>query len=244
MPWTLPHTDEERLALAKGYPYTAPPSSYLFRDGAVHNLRHAAFSGRTPVLAHGSNRAPEQLARKFARFSGAASEIPVTYVWLDGYDIVYSAHITRYGAIASTLRAAPGCRVRVALTWLDPPQLERMHETEGNYRFGHLANVGVTSEAGPVPAVRGLHLYLSEHGCLAENARPIGLAAVAAEGRNHAAHAQESALDLVRGHLAPDVSLDAFILGSVADAALRRERIARLRALAALPDEAPHFREA
>jgi len=244
MPWPLPDSEEERLALAKAYPYSAPPCSYLFRDGEVHDLRHAQFAGRTPVLAHGSNRAPEQLARKFSRFSGSASAIPVTYVWLDGYDIVYSAHITRYGAIASTLRAAPGCRARVALTWLDPPQLDRMHETEGNYRFGHLEGVAVTSEAGPDPAAQGIHLYLSEHGCLAENARPIGMAAVAAEGRNYAAHAQESALEIVRGYLAPDMSLDAFILDSVADEALRQERIARLRTLAALPDEAPHFRQA
>ncbi len=243
MPWTLPDTDAERLALANGYPYAAPLNSYLFRDSRTHDISSADYTGRVPVLAHGSNRAPEQLARKFARFTGAASEIPVTYVWLDGYDVVYSAHITRYGSIASTLRAAPGCRVKVALTWLNRPQLERMHETEGNYRFGHLDGVGVTSEEGPPLGRNRIALYLSEHGCLADDAQPVGLAAIASEGRGHPTRTQGEALEFARRCLAPELPLESFILGSIADEGLRRTRVARLREIASIPETAPHFRQ-
>src|SRR5918992_1771889 len=130
-PWTLPDSEHELLLLAKAYPFPAPSVSYLFRDGQAHTIDEARFEGRVPVIAHGSNRSPEQLRRKFDRFSGAAGEIPVTLSWLDEYDIVYSAHITTYGSIASTLQHVPGCRARVAITWLNDAQLTRMHETEG-----------------------------------------------------------------------------------------------------------------
>ena len=90
MPWKLPESDRELLALAKSYPFPAPEGSYLFSGGEAGPIAPADFAGRVPVLAHGSNRSPEQLRRKF----GTAAEIPVTYGWLADYDVVYSAHIT------------------------------------------------------------------------------------------------------------------------------------------------------
>src|SRR3546814_1587568 len=77
MPWALPETDDALLRPAKGYPYAAPAGSYLYRDGASKPLEGSLdpdlMAGRVPVIAHGSNRAPEQLHRKFGHLAGAAS---------------------------------------------------------------------------------------------------------------------------------------------------------------------------
>lgn len=240
VPWALPDDPAERLAIAKGYPYHAPARSFLYRHDEVRPIEEADFARRTAVLGHGSNRSPSQLARKFAHFEGPDAEIPVTYAWLDGYDVVYSAHVTTYGAIASTLQHAPGCRVRVAVTWLDTVQLERMHETEGHYAFGRLEGVPVAPEAGPPADGHHLMMYLSDHGCLLRAGAPIGLAAVQAEGRAHPALDQEQALALVRDRLAADTDLDRFILDSIADPELRWRRIEHLRAHATA-SRVPHF---
>jgi hypothetical protein len=244
-PWTLPDHPEERLALAKGYPYGAPARSYLFQDGAAHPLDAGGgddlWAGRWAVIGHGSNRAPEQLARKFRHFSGDASRIPVTYVWLAGYDVVYSAHVTTYGAIASNLTHAPGCRVRVALTWLTAQQLERMHETEGNYAFGRLQGVELETEAGPDARNTDIHMYLSDHGCLLDPAgRPIGLDAVEAADRPHPAMDQPAVQRLVRDRLDGQADLDTFILHAVADGQTRWQRIQALKAHRR-ESHVPHF---
>ena len=247
-PWKLPSDPAHRLAIAKGYPYDAPANSYLFRDGRAHPLSDSRqadpFAGRLAVLGHGSNRAPSQLARKFAHFEGAASEIPVTYVWLDDYDVVYSAHVTAYGAIASNLTHAPGCRVRVALTWLDDRQLERMHETEGSYAFGRLAGASISTDAGPDAADTEIRMYLSDHGCLLDQGAPVGIASVRALRRPHPAVDQPRVQQLVYDKLARqielDQDLDRFILHAVADPNTRMHRI-RALAAHAQPSHVPHF---
>jgi hypothetical protein len=247
-PWKLPSDPAHRLAIAKGYPYDAPTNSYLFRDGRAHPLSaataRAPFTGRWAVLGHGSNRAPGQLARKFAHFEGAASEIPVTYVWLDDYDVVYSAHVTAYGAIASNLTYAPGCRVRVALTWLDGRQLERMHETEGAYAFGRLAGAAIATDAGPDAAHTDVHMYLSDHGCLLDRGAPVGIESVRAVGRPHRTLDQPAVQQLVYAKLGRqpegDGDLDTFILHAVADPNTRMHRI-RALAAHAQPSHVPHF---
>src|SRR3546814_11083724 len=87
-------------------------------------------AGRVPVIAHGSNRAPEQLHRKFGHLAGAASAIPVTRTWPGDHDVVYSAHVPRYGSLSATLHRAPGTRVQVYVTWLTHTQPPPMPETE------------------------------------------------------------------------------------------------------------------
>lgn len=169
MPWALPQSDDERLALAKGYPFDTPGWSYLFRDGAAQPLETgvvsaALFSGRTPVIGHGSNRSPVQLRRKYGR----EAIIPVSRAWLGDYDVVYSAHVTQYGSIAANLRHTPGARVEIFVTWLDAPQLLRMHETElggENYHYGRMEGVELTLEVGPDAVLTEVYVYLSTRGC-------------------------------------------------------------------------------
>lgn len=245
MPWRLPDSEDGLLALAKGYPFPAPDGSYLFRRGAAEPLAAGdrsddLYRDRVPVLAHGSNRSPEQLERKF----GETAEIPVTVGWLSGYDVVYSAHITQYGAVASTLHHAPGVRARVSLTWLSPAQLDRMHETEGpsNYRYGRLQDIALRLEAGPAPAIAHCTVYLSTNGCLERNGAPVGLAAVTAEGRQYEALGQEDALAHVRDRYRPHLDLDDMILRKIRDRALRTALVDEMRAQA-VPPAAPHFEE-
>ena len=243
MPWKLPEGEAELLRLAKSYPYEAPRASYLFAQGTArplntHGHDRRLFDGRVPVIAHGSNRAPAQLARKY----GPAAEIPVSLGWLAAHDVVYSAHMTRYGAIASTLRHAPGVKARGAITWLDPGQLKRMHETEGSetYRFGYLRRIELHLEDGSGARLTEAGVYLGQKGCLAHEAGPVGLAAVTAEGRPHKALHQEAALDLVRARHRPAMTLDQMILEAVADRE-RRQALVRDMGAHALPVASPHF---
>ena len=244
MPWPLPADDDARLTLAKTYPFPAPEDSFLFAEGrhttlaAGRAVADSLFAGRTPVLAHGSNRSPEQLARKY----GDAAVIPVTRGWLNDYDVVYSAHITQYGAVASTLHYAPGTRSRISINWLDGRQLARMHETEGpsNYQYGELVGVDLVLEVGPAERLFEVWIYLSTNGCLARDGAPVSLAAVGAEGRPHRALPQEGALGHVRQRHRPDTGLDEMILRAVADRDYRQSLVAEMRA-AAVPASAPHF---
>jgi hypothetical protein len=248
MPWALPETDDALLRLAKGYPYAAPAGSYLYRDGSSAALGGALdpglFAGRVPVIAHGSNRAPEQLHRKFGHLRGEASVIPVTRAWLSDHDVVFSAHMTRYGAISATLHEAPGTQVQVYVTWLTEAQLPRMHETEigaGNYGYGRMGGVKLAIEGGP--EIAEAFVYLSVHGCLAdpENAgAPLALAAVPAEARVHRAVDQEAALGVLhRAHHA-DIALDAMILANIRNLEQRRRLVEALQA-SAVPWSVPGF---
>jgi len=253
LPWELPTTDPELLALAKGYPYEHPGSSYLYRDGAASPLSEAdgaRFDGRTPVIAHGSNRSPAQLRRKFDYLAGDDSEIPVTRAWLCDHDVVYSAHITRYGAIAANLQHAPGVRVELFVTWLDAVQLERMHATEfgsETYVYGHLTGVVLDLEHGPVPSLNRASVYLSKRGCLTDHhqdhsPQAIGLAAVPAEGRPYRSLAQGEVLAYVQDRFGGDEHLDDHILETVRNNDRRQELVAAMTATA-VPPAAPHFEE-
>lgn len=214
-----------------------------------------SFQGRTPVIAHGSNRAPEQLARKYtsdpdpalkpgpAQAPAGTDEIPVTLTQLHDYEVVYSAHMTRYGAVAANLQHAPGAQVEVFITWLNPAQLQRMHDTELGgeiYRFGRLNDVKLVQPEGPIPPLKNVFVYLSRAGCLRVKDQPAGISAISAANRRFPALSQLEALEAVRRQFCPDRELDAFILAVIADPDLRRGVIEALRA-DAVALEAPHF---
>lgn len=170
----LPEPPAERLKLAYGYPYAIPDPGYLLQDGRVAELRDACFEGRLPVLAHGSNRAPEQLGRKFPK-----GQIPVTKGWLKDHIVVYAACLTRYGACPSLLWSFRGAEVQVSINWLTPEQLGIMHRTEGNYAFGRL-EADFRPEEGPEPEI--LHVYHGHPGALLLDGNVTALSAATARG--------------------------------------------------------------
>jgi hypothetical protein len=49
------------------------------------------------------------------------------------YDVTYSPLISSYGSCTASLAASPGSAVEIYSTYLTPPLLQRMHETEGGY---------------------------------------------------------------------------------------------------------------
>lgn len=221
MSWPLPQSANDLLGLAYGYPFAAPNQGFLLRDGVINPLEEACFNDRIPVLAHGSNRAPSQLARKFPE-----GEIPVTRGGLRDFTVVYAACLTRYGACPSLLLPCPGSRVRLALTWLTRAQLKVMHLTEGSYGFGDLT---ADYEAEEGPSVDHVYLYHSPHGALLLDGEPRCLAAVEAYGKiTWPRLAQKQMLSAIQRLLGIEGSLDDFALGVIRDPTERRRLIRRL----------------
>jgi hypothetical protein len=222
----IPDSPAERLDRAKGYPFGHPDRSYLFRAGGPEPLDDVAtrIRGRVPVIASGSNAAPDQLARKFAGLE-VPVEVPVTRVVLADFDSVYNAHITSYGSVSATLHPSPGTRLTTFITWLAEAELEVMHATEQpgvNYHYSRLT--GIAAEADGIGAMDTVFAYISVVGCLAHEGDPVSLAEVPAEGRRFKAVAQTEVLALVRDRTAPGADLDSFILEHIADETVRHGR--------------------
>ena len=120
------------------YPFGVPQESYLWKHGEVlplENFGEAEATGRIAVLAIGSNASPRQLNRKFLGepwmpAEGPECEIAVAKVTVVGVDVVYAAHLARYGSIPVTVVDSPGTKVSLFITWLTNRQFERMNETE------------------------------------------------------------------------------------------------------------------
>jgi hypothetical protein len=220
---------ENRLAIAKGYPYRVPTTSFVYVDGRAEPLEQGLDrNGRIPVIGYGSNRAPEQLARKFAGWP-KGTRVPVTLARLADHDVVYGAHFTAYGALPAVLAASGDTEVEVSVTWLTETQLIRMHATEGpsNYRFARLD--GIAMEVAGYGRVETAWAYLGRRGALAVDGRPVPLAKVRAANRRSAPRDQEAVLGLARDRLAPDAALDPFILQTVACRITRQHRSERLQ---------------
>ena len=213
------------------YPYPAPPHSYLYdaaRPGGWAPLPADAglLEGRTPVLAVGSNRAPERLAQKFAeRHPGA--RIPVTLARLRGFDSVYCAHVTSYGSIPATLHPSPGTTVTLHVTWLADDELATMHETEQpgvNYHYARLDGIDLALDGGA--RLDSVYAYLSVHGAALDRGAPVALAAIEATARRFVARPQAAMLAALAAQIAPGADLHDFIRANVGfddDSVRRRE---------------------
>ena len=207
-------------------------SRHLRRIG-VHNPD--GLSQRSPVMALGSNASPEQLARKFAGVDDDVI-IPVLRGGLADFDVVYAAHFASYGAIPATLEASAGTTAEIAVVFLNPAQLARMHGTEAlgaNYVYGRLG--GIFLDVDGLAPLSEAFVYLTLHGCAMLTDRPLALSSVTAHHRRFQAQPMASMLALARDHLAPGLGLDAFILETIDDETLRRERTAALRRSAQRP---------
>lgn len=236
------HPRAQDLLRALNYPYARPARSFLFAGGAPHPIaalgRHH-LAGRTPVIGYGSNAAPEQLLRKYGDDCNTA--IPVLTARLLGFDTVYSAHVTRYGALPATLIESADTEITIGLLWLTDPQLRRMHETESlaaNYDYVVLSEIAL--EADLVGTVREAGAYIGLHGHLIDTGLdrpegsaerrggPIALAAVAARGRRFPALDETEALAHAMARLDLDLSLEEFVLRLIDDEPFRvscRERL-------------------
>lgn len=183
---------------------------------------------RIPVLAYGSNGAPEQLARKFANHDDRV--FVVVRARLADFDVVYAPHFTRYGTIPATLAPSAGTSVSVSITYLSPAQRDHMHDTEisaGNYTFGRLAGIALVPHGRA--KMSDCWVYVSPHGSLDVSSAPVALAAVPAEGRRFQPLVTPDVLNHARDRLKPGADLDQFIGETIADHTLRRSRTRALR---------------
>jgi hypothetical protein len=188
------------LKRALAYPYATPDRSYLYLDGEARELPGAGpdLSARVPLLSYGANAASDALARKLAPLPGV--EMPVMRAELEGFDVVYSAHVAPYGAVPATLRESPGTTAPVFLIYPTEEQRALLTASEPNY---------------DLVEVNGIATYRSKHGCLSLDGSPIALAAVRSAGRTLPELDEAAVLERVRAHLAPDSSLEQFVCDCV-----------------------------
>ena len=208
-----------RLARARGYPYPYPGRSYVWQSGDVTDFDLGMTEGRTAVLAVGSNRAPSRLDQKY--IGKYEVPIPVQHARLKDFDIVYAAHLTRYGSVPAMLQRAPGTTVELAVTWLDDEQLEIMHATEGGYYYAEIEGVDLTYDDGT--RADSVHLYVGREGHLVHEAQPVALIEIDGEDRPHAARNTAQVLEIVHQRVAPDMPHDDFILRVIEDTGFRRD---------------------
>lgn len=217
--------DPERAAAilkrALEYPYATPDRSYLYLDGEARELPPGGpdLTGRTPLLSYGANSAPEALARKLASLPGV--ELPVLRAELEGFDVVYSAHVSPYGAVPATLKESPGTTAPVFVIHPTPEQWALLVASEPNY---DLVELPVCLAMGDKPATRPVQLYRSKHGCLSFDGSEVALAAVRSTGRTLPELDEPAVLERVRGHLEPGLSLEEFV-----HACIERDGIKPLR---------------
>jgi hypothetical protein len=206
---------EELVRRALAYPYDPPARSFV-QAGACTlplPLEGVDLTARRALLAYGANASPEALTRKLAALP--PRPIPVLRVALSGWDVVYSAHVTRYGAVPAAVVASPGTVASVHLVFADDEQLAALAATEGqNYRLEQLADFGAELEiGGDGPAE--IDAFISVHGPLLLDGSPVALAAIPARDRAFPALTTPEMIDRVRAVLHPELSLTEFVLHHV-----------------------------
>jgi hypothetical protein len=220
-----PLTAGEILARAVAYPYEAPLRSFIQLGARTADLppQGADLSGRRPLLSYGANASPQVLTRKLATLP----EVPLPFLRaeLDEFDVVYSAHISPYGAVPSTLQRSPGTRAPVFVAYPTPEQEQLLTATEPNYELRELADLVLRTETGE--EIVTADAYVSRHGCLALDDTEVALAAIEAVERRFPALGEVEVLERVRHVLAPELDLERFV-GSSLDPGLAATRTAVL----------------
>jgi len=206
--------DPERAAAilrrALEYPYATPDRSYLYRDGEARELPPDGpdLGARTPLLSYGANSAPEALARKLAPLPGV--ELPVLRAELEDFDVVYSAHVSPYGAVPATLKESPGTATPVFVIHPTAEQRALLMASEPNY---------------DLVEVKGIAAFRSKHGCLSVDGSEVALATIRSVGRTLPELDEPAILERVRAHLEPELSIEQFIHACVKRGGIRPLRI-------------------
>jgi hypothetical protein len=198
----------EALRRALDYPYAIPSRSYLqagaktLEPGEVE----VDLDERVPLLAYGSNASPQVLAAKLA---AAPDPVPVVRTALRDFDVVYSAHISRYGAVPATLSRSPGTEVTAFVAYLTAEQLRLVSATEPNYDLARFDRPSCALEKGDAPVE--LSVYVSRHGSLRLDSSEVALAAIEARERRLPAMGQRQVLERLRDALCPERTLGEFV---------------------------------
>jgi len=151
-----------------------------------------------------------------AKLASTRVPVPVLSATLSGFDVVYSAHVSRYGAVPATLRRSCGTEVGAFVAHLTAEQMRLVAFTEPNYLLGKLLGAPCRPEDRPPLAPLA---FLSRHGCLRLDGSALALAAIEARRRQLPAIGQREALERVRDLVRPGRDLERFVIDCVDAAA-------------------------
>jgi hypothetical protein len=213
------------LERAMGYPYPVPSQPFVqLGHGTLDPAEvDVDWGERLPLLAYGSNAAPKALAHKLALSDDPVLVVPA---WLYDFDVVYSAHISPYGAVPAALQHSPGTVARVHVVHLTREQLVLVSATEPNYEPTVLETVDCRLDDDR--RLSELSAYISRHGCLLIDGSEVALSSVRATGRKFAELSEPEVLEYVRALACPAESLETFVLANVTDPDLAGRRSAQL----------------
>jgi hypothetical protein len=196
------------LERAVGYPWTRPLGSYRLTGGEIELLEDLTAGereqvlgqflsdarGRLPVLAIGSNAAPETLERKFAHFLEEDDRAVLALTGrLHDFDVGVAPQPTIYGSMPATLFPSPGTEVCATVLWVTPTQFTQLAWSELSYRLGKLRTRFDVDEGEA--SFDEVLVFISRFGAFCVNERPVALAAIPASGRTAQALTQEQLLD-------------------------------------------------
>jgi len=220
---------KQALEIALGYPYERPSSSFVISNGTVEELTSSFdHTNRVPVIACGSNGAPEQLLRKFK--NNSEEPVIVTFATLTDFVCCYSAHISGYGAIPTTLVPMLGVQTECHITWLTIDQLEKMHETEAlgrNYRYSKLESISINCEING--QLNAAYAYIGIHGNLVHSNAPVALSEIPFTCDLSLPRLSQRALqELMIEKLSLKISVEKFIQENIEDTDLRIQRVRAL----------------
>ncbi|MGD9736964.1 MAG: hypothetical protein AB7V58_15375 [Solirubrobacterales bacterium] len=197
------------LAHAVGYPWERPPGSYELREGEARLLSslpeeerealieryRAPAAGRVPLLAIGSNAAPEVLERKFAHFEAPEDRAVLALTgWLRDFDVGPAATVALYGSMPATVFPSAGTEVSSTVLWVTAAQFTQLTWSELTYWLGRLRTPFAVE--GAEAGFEEVLVYVSRFGAFCPDGEPLALAAVPARGRSAAALTQEQLLAL------------------------------------------------
>jgi hypothetical protein len=247
--------DEGTIARALAYPWERPLGSYLLgadgveafeamaperREGVLASFT-GADGGRLPVLAIGSNAAPEALERKFAHFGREEDRAVLALTGrLREFDVGVAAQPTMYGSLPATLFPSPGTRVSATLLWVTPAQFTQLTWSEFTYRLGRLRAHFEVEETGA--GFDQVLVFVSRFGAFSPDGEPVALAAIPAAGRVAPELSEEQLLDrAAQLALGPGADAATLIRAIFARPAATAERVAATVHKAALPFSSPHW---
>ena len=198
-------------------------------SGALGNLMTALYPDdraaqaewleeRVIVLAHGSNSAPERLLQKFPGGDGVPEIVPVLKARISDWSVVYAAALSGYASIPATLLEVPGASAEVHVTLLTRRQLEIMNATEDlgvEYDLHRLSSSLLYLEDLHAPSGLEVDAYISLHGAMRLEGRPVALAAVPQAGHGFEALAQSDMQKRLHALAAPEQAFNDFVAGNV-----------------------------
>ena len=193
-----PPFTEAAFQFGLGYPWERPAHSYLLSNGEVRPVADvdlkALTADRHPLVTFGANGAPHRLVERFGGFPDPADrDVLVLVGHLDGFDVGANIVPVPYGAVPAILFHSPGTRVRAAVLWLTPLQVETVVFAELGYRLGRLDHAQFEIDEADL-GIDTVFAFVARTGALRLDGEPVALAAVPARDRTVRAMTQEELL--------------------------------------------------